>query len=267
MKIGIFDSGLGGLLVAHSLMVALPEYDYVYLGDTARVPYGNRSLELIYQFTCEALRYLFEQQDCALVILACNTASADALRRVQQEWLPEHFENRKVLGVVVPTAEAVQSAGAKRVGVLATTGTVRSAAYITEIIKLVPGAIVTQSAAPLLVPLIENDGLQYARPMLRDYLQPLIDAHIDTLVLGCTHYPALLGPIGDIMGPTVYIVATNVILPAKLADYLHRHTEIESHLTHDGERTFLVTDITPGVQKLGETLFTDSITFKAVTIG
>ncbi|MBW4060964.1 glutamate racemase [Candidatus Saccharibacteria bacterium] len=266
MKIGIFDSGLGGLIITHSVMTKLPDYDYVYLGDTARVPYGNRSMELVYQFTCEALGYLLGEADCALVIIACNTASAEALRRVQQTWLPGHYPDRNVLGVMVPTAEAVKELNKGRVGVLATVGTVATGTYVTEITKLSSAAAVTQSPAPLLVPLIENGGVRYAEPILRDYLQPLIEAKIDTLVLGCTHYPVLLEPIMRLMGSSVTIIAPNVILPPKLSDYLDRHPEIETKLGRDAIREFLVTDITPAATTLAATLFGEPVKLKLVKL-
>jgi glutamate racemase len=170
--IGVFDSGLGGLSIARAISRRLPEYDLMYLGDTKRVPYGGRSQEAIHGFAAEALNYLFEN-DCHLVVLACNTASAEALRRSQQEYLPRHYPDRRVLGVVIPTAEAVAATGARRVGVLATRSTAASGAYEREIKRQAPNAEVRVLPAPLLVPLVENDGLKYVDPVLDDYLAEL----------------------------------------------------------------------------------------------
>jgi glutamate racemase len=255
MKIGVFDSGLGGLLLAHSIQQALPEYDYLYLGDTARVPYGNRSQETIYRFTEEAVDYLF-RHDCRLVVLACNTASAEALRRVQQEYLPRHYPERRVLGVLIPAAEdAVAASESGRIGVLATQATVQSRAFVHEIIKLRPDAQVLQQSAPLLVPLIELGGVQYARPILADYLAPLRAASVESLVLGCTHYPVLKAQIEEEVGPSVRVIDQNTVVPAKLRDYLRRHPEMDRHLSRTGRRIFLVTDVTPSMTVLAEQWF------------
>lgn len=266
MKIGIFDSGLGGLIVTHGLVRALPNYDYLYLGDTARVPYGNRGEEAIYTFTREAVGRLLAE-DCALVLVACNTASAEALRRIQREYLPEHFPDRRVLGVLIPAAEeAVRVSVSGRIGVLATTGTVASRAYIREIEKLSPMASVTQQAAPLLVPLIENDALQYAPPILHDYLAPLLAANIDTLVLGCTHYPYLSTEIRSIVGDAVTIVSAETIVPAKLADYLARHPEIDQRLSRQETRRYLLTDIAPSTESVATALFGEPVPFEIITL-
>lgn len=266
MKIGIFDSGLGGLIVTHDLVQALPDYDYLYLGDTARVPYGNRGQDAIYTFTREAVERLL-QEDCALVIIACNTASAEALRRIQQEFLPVNFPDRRVLGVLIPAAEeAVRVSRSGRIGVLATAGTVASDAYVREIKKLSPAAVVTQQAAPLLVPLIENDAMKYTPPILHDYLIPLRAAHIDTLVLGCTHYPYLAPEIRSVMGDGVAIISANEIVPKKLADYLARHPEIERRLSRQGTRRYELTDIAPSTQSVATRLFGEPVSFERISL-
>ena len=266
MKIGIFDSGLGGLIVTHGLVQALPEYDYVYLGDTARVPYGNRGEETIYKFTREAVERLFKE-DCALVVIACNTASAEALRKIQGEYLPKYFPERRVLGVLIPAAEAaVELTQSGRIGVLATSGTVASRAYEREIGKLSPAAEVIQQAAPLLVPLIENDALQYAPPILRDYLTPLLSADIDTLVLGCTHYPYLKSEIQSIVGERRAIVSQAEIVPAKLADYFNRHPEIASQLSKNSTRRYLLTDIAPSTESVAAKLYGEPVPFERITL-
>lgn len=266
MKIGIFDSGLGGLIVTHGLIQALPEYDYVYLGDTARVPYGNRGEETIFEFTREAVERLFTE-GCALVVIACNTASAEALRKIQEEYLLTHFPGRRVLGVLIPAAEAaVECTTSGRIGVLATTGTVASRAYEREISKLSPEARVFQVAAPLLVPIIENSALKYAPPILQDYLAPLRANDIDTLVLGCTHYPYLMAEIQGIVGDSVAIVSADKVVPAKLAGYLHQHLEITSQLSKGASRRYLLTDIAPSTRTVAETLYGGPVSFERITL-
>jgi glutamate racemase len=262
MKIGIFDSGLGGLIITKSFIDQLPQYDYVYLGDTARVPYGNRSQDAIYQFSREALEYLFAL-DCALVIIACNTASAEALWRLQQEVLP-HYPNRKVLGVIVPAAEIAISGGGMRIGVLATTSTVKSCAYVTEITKISPSAVVFQQAAPLLVPLVENDGAVWAPPILESYLEPLLRQQIDTLVLGCTHYPFLKAEIKIVVGNGVHIVSQDEFLPTKLANYLAQHKDLESRLSKTGQYQFFITDQTASQYSLASKLFGQPIAIENI---
>jgi glutamate racemase len=239
MRIGVFDSGLGGLVVAQAIMAHLPQYDYLYLGDTRRVPYGGRSQETIHEFTSEALSYLFAQ-DCQLIILACNTASAEALRRSQQEYLPRYYPDRRVLGVIIPTAEAVcELGGSRRVGVLATRSTVESGAYVRELHRQCAMATVVQQAAPLLVPLLENDSRQYLGPILNDYLAAL--GEVDALVLGCTHYALIKEEVRAALSIPVY--SSDEIVPGKLADYLDRHPEIESKLGRSGERRYHLTDL------------------------
>lgn len=266
MKIGIFDSGLGGLLITRALTERLPEYDYIYLGDTARVPYGNRSQETIYEFTRQAVKYLFDQ-DCALVILACNTASAEALRRIQREYLPSQYPDRRVLGVLIPAAEeAVRVTQGGKIGVLGTNSTVNSGAFDREIHKLAPAAEVYQQAAPLLVPLIENDGTKWASPIVDEYLAPLLRANIDTLVLGCTHYPILKEMFRSKVGERVHVICQDEIIPAKLEDYLQRHPEFKTRLSKSSNRTYFVTDQTESTQKLARQLFGAEISLRLVNI-
>jgi glutamate racemase len=255
MKIGVFDSGLGGLFVTRALVKNLPQYDYIYLGDTQRVPYGNRSHEIVYRFLEEAVDYLFKH-DCGLIIVACNTASAEALRRIQQEYLPEHYLRRRVLGIIIPTAEvALKNDKMRRVGVLATQGTVDSNAYVRELKKICSKVTIFQQAAPLLVPLIENDGVKFAGPILRYYLKPLLRKNIDTLILGCTHYPILKPQIKKMCGKGVKIISSDEIISAKLADYLARHPEMEKRLSKHKRRDFLVTDLTNATKRLTKKWF------------
>lgn len=271
MRIGVFDSGLGGLLVAQAIGRRLPEHDLLYLGDTLRVPYGGRSQEAIHGFVAQALGYLF-QHDCHLVVLACNTASAEALRRSQREYLPRHYPERRVLGVVIPAAEAVAATGAKRIGVLATRSTVASGAYAREIARHVPGAQVMAVAAPLLVPLVENDGLRYADPILDDYLSPLLSegeglgvrGSIDCLVLGCTHYGLLKDQIrGKVDVP---VLTSEEIVPESLADYLRRHPEHDAKIGRSGERLYHVTDLGPGYEELARTFAGEPVCLQKVTL-
>lgn len=266
MKIGIFDSGLGGLFVAKALIKELPQYDYVYLGDTKRVPYGNRSRETVHQFLKEAVEYLFSR-DCELIIVACNTASAEALRKIQQEYLPKHYPKRRVLGVIIPTAEvALKNGEAKRIGVLATQGTVRSQAYVHELKKIAPRIEVFQQAAPLLVPLIESNSIKFANPILSSYLKPLLKKNIDTLILGCTHYPILKSQIKRLCGAGIKVISQDEVIPKKLFDYLQRHSEIEKKLTKKRQRSFLVTDLTDATEALAKKWFGKNIPFQIVTI-
>ncbi|MBS1716201.1 MAG: glutamate racemase [Armatimonadetes bacterium] len=261
MRIGIFDSGLGGLSIARSIMERLPEYDYLYLGDCKRVPYGNRSQETIHEFVAEAMDYLFAHE-CQLVILACNTASAESLRKQQQEYLPRNFPDRRILGVIIPTAEAVAETGAKTVGVVATASSIESGAFQREIMRQAPSAFIKALATPLLVPLVENGGLKYVRPILKDYLAEL--GEVDALVLGCTHYTLLKDEFRALTSAKV--ISQDELLPEKTADYLRRHPEIESKLGKHGERLFHVTDITSMYQHFGEQLMGGPVKFEKVNL-
>lgn len=258
MRVGIFDSGLGGLLVTRGIVRVLPQHDLVYLGDTARVPYGNRSPEIVYDFLRDAVKFLFAK-NCGLVVVACNTASAEALRRVQREFLPKNFPRHRVLGVIIPTAEIIAEKNARRVGVLATSGTVASGAWLREIKKLSPQIKVWQQAAPLLVPIIENDATKFARPILESYLRPLLAHKIDTLILGCTHYPIIKKMVREIIGAKIKIISQDEIIPQKLVNYLQRHPEINKHLTRRGQQQFLLTDITPATRQLATRWFGKNI--------
>jgi len=261
MKIGIFDSGLGGLLVTQAIAERLPEYDLVYLGDTARVPYGDRSQTVIYQFVLEAVSYLFEKEDCHLVILACNTASAEALRRLQQDYLPTHYPERRILGVIIPTAEALSNSG--KVGVLATRSTVVSNAFPREITKLFPEIEIQQVAAPLLVPLIENNALSLALPLLENYLKSFED--ISQLVLGCTHYGMAKEEITKLL-PGVSIISQEEVVPRALASYLEKHPEHESRLSKNHGRRYLLTDLAPHYPELARKLSGESLKLIRVKI-
>lgn len=266
--LGIFDSGLGGLTVARAIRKRLPEYQISYLGDTARLPYGNRSAELVYQFTIEAVSFLLAH-GCPLVIVACNTASALALRRLQQEWLPSHYPNARVLGVIRPMAEyTVQVSRSGRVGVVGTRSTIGSGAYVRELQAANPKIRVIQQACPLLVPLIE-EGLgdrPETKKLLRTYLRPLKLERIDTLVLGCTHYPMLLQQFSEIMGPACAVPDPGKITADKLAEYLERHPEIESRLTRGTAHQFFVTDRTEHFAAIARQWMGEPVTLSVVKL-
>lgn len=244
--IGIFDSGYGGLTILHGIRQLLPEYDYLYLGDNARAPYGSRSFEVVYQFTRQAVLKLFEM-GCHLVILGCNTASAKALRTIQQRDLPMTDPSRRVLGVIRPTAEVIGSLTTSRhVGLLATEGTVRSDSYRLEIQKLHPDIQVTGIACPLWVPIIENNeadspGADYFVKKRLDQLMRL-DPDIDTIILGCTHYPILMPKILKHIQPGVRIVPQSEYVAESLQGYLQRHPDIDQHITKTGHCQYYTTE-------------------------
>jgi len=264
MKIGIFDSGLGGLLIAKAIRKTMPLYDYVYLGDTKRVPYGNRSHETVSEFTKEGVEYLFKKENCALVILACNTASARALRKIQQQYLPKNFPQRRVLGVIIPIAEEVK--GFRKIGVLATEGTVNSKSFPREILKINPKGEIYQVAAPLLVPIIENEGNKFADPIIKEYLKPLLKKNIQSLILGCTHYPILKSNFRKILPRRVKIISPDEIIPKKLLSYLENHKDITAKLSRNAKIKILVTDKTKSVEKLTKKWFGSNIKPKLVNI-
>jgi glutamate racemase len=244
--IGVFDSGYGGLTILNAIRQRLPQYDYLYLGDNARTPYGTRSFEVVYHYTLECVKKLFEL-DCHLVILACNTASAKALRSIQQRDLPGLAPNRRVLGVIRPTVEAIGSLTETRhVGLVGTTGTIQSQSYPLEIAKLFPDIVVTGEACPMWVPLVENgeydsEGADYFIKKNLDHLFS-VDPQIDTLILGCTHYPLLVNKIQKYLPKHVALVIQGDIVADSLADYLNRHPEMEQKCSQGGECRFLTTE-------------------------
>lgn len=264
-KIGIFDSGLGGLYVARAVAQALPHYDYAYLGDTLNVPYGGRSFEAIYELSEKAIRYLIESQNCDLVIIACNTASVMALRKLQNEFLVQNYPDKRILGVIVPTLEAATELGATQIGLIATEYTVRSKIYDEEIVKITPRATIFAQPTPLLVPLIENHGEKYMPEVLSDYLEPLIAQGLDSLILGCTHYIAIKDIVRDLTRHRVRVLSQDEIIPPKLKDYLARHPEMEERLSQNGTFDIFATDVSPGFLKNVEKLMgSDAKAQKAV---
>jgi glutamate racemase len=246
--IGVFDSGYGGLTVLKELLARLPQYDYIYFGDNARAPYGTRSFESVYQYTLQCVQWLFHS-GCPLVILACNTASAKALRTIQQKDLPRIAPGNRVLGVIRPTTEMVGNfTRTGKVGVLATRGTVLSGSYPIEIAKFFPDIKVYQQACPMWVPLIENNeqekpGADY---FVREYMDLLHrqSPDIDTVLLACTHYPLLKNKIAQYLPADSRLISQGEIVANSLADYLKRHPEMESRLTRHGDLRFYTTDST-----------------------
>lgn len=247
--IGVFDSGYGGLTILRQLREQLPQYDFIYLGDNARSPYGSRSMSVVYQFTKEAVYRLFDL-GCPLVILACNTASAKALRQIQQQDLPtleDGSMRRRVLGIIRPTVECIDTlTSTKHVGILATEGTVSSESYVTEIHKLYPEVTVVQEACPLWVPIVEtgesdSPGTDY---FVRKHLERLLaqDDKIDTIILGCTHYPILMPKIQRLLPPSIRVVAQGELVARSLSDYLIRHPEMATQLSRGGSIRYYTTE-------------------------
>lgn len=268
--IGFFDSGFGGLTVLKHAVKELPRYDYLYLGDNARVPYGSRSDAIVYEFTRQAVQHLFKK-GCELIIIACNTSSAKALRRIQQEYLPSNYPDRRVLGVVIPMAEeVVELTSAHKVGVLATEGSVASGAYVVEIKKLNPAVEVYQQACPLLVPIIEagEQDWEGTDMIIRRYLQELFakEKNIDTVLLACTHYPILYQNFVRNVPPGVEVLEQGPVIARKLKDYLFRHPEIETKLGKNGKRSFLTTDTWEKFDRLANVFYGEPVHSELVSL-
>lgn len=257
MKIGVFDSGYGGLTILKGLTEALPDYDFIYLGDNARSPYGNRSFDVVYEYTLQAVKYLFGL-GCDLIVLACNTASAKALRSIQQNDLPQIGPEKRVLGVVRPTVEVVGSLSKSRsVGILATQGTVNSHSFRIEIAKLAPDVHVYEQACPMWVPLIENNdwnnpGADYFIHKYTDLLMAQCP-EIDTVLLCCTHYPIIKDKIRACLPERVTLVEQGRIVGTSLKDYLRRHSDIDRKCDRGGRIRFLTTE---NVEKFNDSALT-----------
>lgn len=245
--IGVFDSGYGGLTILSAIRKLLPEYDYVYLGDNARSPYGTRSFDVINDFTLQAVRYLFSE-GCPLVILACNTASAKALREIQQKYLPTSEDpSRRVLGVIRPTAEVVRNVTeTKHIGIMATPGTISAQSYEVELAKLFPDVSVHGQACPMWVPLVEygesnGEGADF---FVQKYLNELLeqDKQIDSIVLACTHYPLLRPKIEQYLPEGITLLSQGELVATSLKDYLHRHPEMNDRLTQGSSIRYLTTE-------------------------
>lgn len=268
--IGVFDSGYGGLTILKEIRRRLPQYDYLYLGDNARAPYGSRSFDVVYDFTLQAVKYLFDA-GCHLVILACNTASAKALRSIQQNDLPKIDPSRRVLGVIIPTVEALgEISESGHVGVVATPGTILSHSYAIETAKLYPQMCVTEVACPMWVPLIENNeasgpGADY---FVEKYCNQVMttDPLIDTLLLGCTHYPILYDKIRRAIPDRVNIVPQGELVAKSLANYLQRHPEIEMSCSKNGTTQFLTTENTEKFDTLAELFLNNKVNSKRIQL-
>ena len=257
--IGIFDSGYGGLTVLKEIVKLLPQYDYLYLGDNARAPYGPRSFETVYQYTLQSVQWFFKQ-NCSLVILACNTASAKALRSIQQNNLPHIAPDKRVLGVIRPTTERIgELTKTGKVGVLGTNGTVKSQSYLIEIKKFYPGVQVFQEACPMWVPLIENNEYENegADFFIRKNLENLMKRSdkIDTVLLACTHYPLIKDKIETFLPADTTVISQGNIVAVSLADYLTRHPELENKCSRNGNVFFYTTDSTADFDRHGSIFY------------
>ena len=269
--IGIFDSGYGGLTILHAIRQLLPQYDYLYLGDNARTPYGTRSFDVVYEFTRQAVVKLFDM-GCHLVILGCNTASAKALRSIQQKDLPKLDPNRRVLGVIRPTAEVIGSLTHNRhVGIFATEGTIKSESYNLEIHKLFPDIEVTGVACPFWVPLVEyneadSPGADYFVKKRIDQLLRL-DPQIDTIILGCTHYPLLLPKIHKYIPRGIRIVAQGEYVATSLQQYFERHPDMEQRCTKNGSVEYLTTENPERFSEQAQLFLHQPVKARKVTLG
>jgi glutamate racemase len=269
--IGVFDSGYGGLTILSKIRSKLPMYDYVYLGDNARTPYGTRSFDIVYEFTLQAVKRLFEM-GCQLIIIGCNTASAKALRSIPMNDLPKIDPNRRVLGVIRPTAEIVgKMTKTGHVGVLATPGTVKSESYRMEVKKLFPEVTVAAEACPLWVPIVENneangEGADY---FVKKNINNLLTADplIDTIILGCTHYPLLLPKIRQFTPENVKLLPQGDIVAESLEDYLRRHPEMERRCTRGGSCNYFTTEAEEKFRESASIFLSEQIEAKHITLG
>lgn len=268
--IGIFDSGYGGLTILNELKRELPEYDFIYLGDNARSPYGTRSFDVVYDYTLEAVKQLF-LMGCELVILACNTASAKALRSIQQKDLPKIDSDKRVLGVIRPSVEAIgELSNSKHVGVLGTVGTVRSESYPLEIAKLFPDICVVQQACPMWVPLVENNEFETVGGayFIKKYVDSLLskDPLIDTIILGCTHYPLLSKEIQKILPESIKLVSQGEIVAKSLKDYLQRHPEMDKKCSKDGTCLYYTTEFVDSFEEKASRFLNSSLNAKHIKL-
>lgn len=253
MKIGVFDSGLGGLVITKAFIRALPDYDYIYYGDTEHLPYGEKTPEQIMSYTLDAIKFLISQK-CGLIIIACNTATSIALRYLQQKFIPAYAPDVKVLGVVIPTVEEALLDNAAKVGVIATPATVNSHIYTAELHKIRPELEIREIAAPELVPAIESNNFALAEAKAAEYAAGFVD--VDSLILGCTHYPLLKECFRRAL-PKVRVISQDELMGAKLADYLRRHIEIDICLSRNRDYKFLVSNWNEHYQKVAATMFPD----------
>ncbi len=268
--IGVFDSGYGGLTILNELQKQMPQYDFIYLGDNARSPYGTRSFDVVYNYTLSAVKQLFAM-NCQLVILACNTASAKALRTIQQNDLPKIDATKRVLGVIRPSAETIgELTRTKHVGVLGTVGTIRSNSYPMEIQKLYSDITVVQESCPMWVSLVENN--EYNTPGGRYFIEKNIqsllqkDNKIDTIILGCTHYPILRDIIQEFLPKHIQVISQGAIVAPSLINYLQRHPEMDKRCTKNGYRAFYTTEYVDSFEEKASRFLQTSVKAKHIAV-
>ncbi|HOA37535.1 MAG TPA: glutamate racemase [Flavihumibacter sp.] len=268
--IGIFDSGYGGLTVMKDIVERLPAYDFVYLGDNARAPYGNRSFDTVYRYTLQAVQWFFDQ-GCPLVVLACNTASAKALRTIQQQDLPKIAPDKRVLGVIRPTTEIVGNYSlSAELGLLATAGTVASDSYAIELAKFFPEVQLYQEACPMWVPLVENN--EHLKPgadyFIRQHINRLLEKQpkIDTILLACTHYPLLEEKIMSFLPKGIRLISQGPLVATSLADYLYRHPEMDGRISKNGSQCFFTTDDPLDFQRRSAIFFGQPVSARKVEL-
>jgi len=268
--IGVFDSGYGGLTILKEIKKLLPEYDFIYLGDNARAPYGPRSFDTVYEYTLQSVKWLFSK-GCPLIILACNTASAKALRTIQQKYLPEYNSEKRVLGVIRPTAEVIGNySSSKKIGILGTKGTVNSESYVIETGKFFPAIKIFQHACPMWVPLVENN--EYNSEGADYFIKKDIDIllkqspDIDTVLLACTHYPLLIEKINKYLPSKVKVISQGSIVAKSLQDYLKRHSEIKNRCSKNSELNFFTTDSTKDFDRHSQIFFGENVNSQHVDL-
>jgi len=269
--IGIFDSGYGGLTILSEIKKELPEYDYLYLGDNARTPYGSRSFDVVYEFTLEAVKELFSR-GCELIILACNTASAKALRTIQQEYLPTIDANKRVLGVIRPSIETISEiTKTNHIGILATEGTVKSNSYPIELYKIDSDIKVIQQACPMWVPIIENNkhNTDAGKLFIKEDLNELLkkDKEIDSIILGCTHYPIIKDYIESVVPKGIKVISQGAIVASKTKEYLLKHKSLEAKCSKNGIVRYLTTENVPDFDKQASLFLREEVKSEHIKLG
>jgi len=269
--IGIFDSGYGGLTILSEIKKELPEYDYLYLGDNARTPYGSRSFDVVYEFTLEAVKELFSR-GCELIILACNTASAKALRTIQQEYLPTIDANKRVLGVIRPSIETISEiTKTNHIGILATEGTVKSNSYPIELYKIDSDIKVVQQACPMWVPIIENNkhNTDAGKLFIKEDLNELLkkDKEIDSIILGCTHYPIIKDYIESVVPKGIKVISQGAIVASKTKEYLIKHKSLEAKCSKNGIVRYLTTENVPDFDKQASLFLREEVKSEHIKLG
>lgn len=265
MKIGVYDSGLGGLTILKTIVEQMPQYDFVYLGDTLNMPYGNKTQTQIFKYVTEATEFLFKQ-DCEIVLIMCNTASTRALRRIQQEYLPSKYPDRHVLGPIIPTLEAIPKT-AKRIGLVATKSTVDSGVYVRECEKYARYAQVIQKPSQELASLLEAGKLKEASKELEKWITPLLERKVQYVILGCTHYSLIKDHAREFVGDRAKVISQDEIIPSSLQAYLANHPELESRLSKQSERKFFLTKRMGTLENVAKTWFGRGVSFELARLG